>query len=155
MCRQTVMPPFLEHVARGAAFGAVVGSGIAGIGWFVRQRNEVTIELGVPAPNVLARHRPLAETLVHFEGVSHHSEATKALYAQVVRDCEFVCEHEAAERGAAQVAVQKRLTQALTCARRLAREAFRHRDPKAHDCRLQIEALEAHLGAVQKNMMMG
>lgn len=146
-------PPFYEHAARGAAFGAVIGTGIAVFGWFVRERNSSPIELGVDAPLLVRNHRALAETLLHFKGVSHHSATTKALYAQIVRDCEFVAANEAAT-GAQQVKVQKVVTQVVTCAKRLAHEAYRHRDPQAHDCRMQIETVEGHLAAVQKNMMM-
>ena len=147
------LPPLAEHAARGAAFGALVGGGIAAVGWFIRQRNTVTIELDVPAPRLLERYRPLAEVLLHFKGVAHHSATTRALYVHLVRDCEFVAEHDAAT-GAAQVVVQKRLTQAVNCAKRLAREALTYRDPQAHDCRMQIETLEGHLSSIQKNMMM-
>lgn len=148
------MPPFAEHAARGAAFGALVGGSIAAVGWFVRQRNETVIDLGVPAPRLMARYRALAETLLEFKAVSHHSETARALYTQIVRDCEYVAENEAAV-GPTQVAVQKRVTQAVSCARRLAHEAFKHRDPRAHDCRTRIDTLEGHLAGVQKNMMMG
>lgn len=151
------LPPFWEHATRGAAFGALVGGGVAVVGWAIRQRNQVAIDLGVPAaevPRLLGGHRALAETLLHFKELSHHSATTQALYAQIVRDCEFVLEREAAT-GGAQVAVQKRVSQALLCAKRLAHEAFRHRDPRAHDCRMQVDELEAHLSSVQKNMMMG
>lgn len=148
-----VAPPFFEHAARGAAFGALVGGSIAALGWVVRQRNETVVDLEVPAPTILARHRPLAEALLHFKAVSEHSDATQVLYAQVVRDCEFVVAHEEC-KGAAQVSVQKHITQAVTCAKRLCHEAFRHRDPRAHDCRMQVETIEGHLGNVQKNMML-
>lgn len=146
------LPPLFDHAARGAAFGALVGGGIATVGWFIRQRNTVTIDLDVPAPNIMANHRPLAETLLYFKNVSHHSPMTQTLYAHIVKDCEYVAQHNAAT-GASQVAVQKRYTCAISLAKRLAREAFKHRDPSAHDCRMQIQALEAHLGAIQKNMM--
>ena len=147
-------PPFLEHAARGAALGALVGGGIAAVGWFVRQRNDVVVDLGTPAPHLLSGYRALAETLLHFKEVAHHSTTTQALFAQMVQDCEFVAKHDTA-KGAMQLTVQKRITQTTTCARRLAHEAFRHRDSHAHDCRMQVEALEAHLGAIQKNMMIG
>lgn len=144
---------FPEHAAKGAVFGALVGGAVAAFGWVVRQRNEVPIDLGVPAPNLM-RHRALAEALLHFHGVSHHSAATRALFAQIVQDCEFVVGHEDA-KGGAQVAVQKRITQAIACCRKLAHLAFKHRDPASHDCRAQIETVEGHLTSVQKNMMMG
>ena len=148
-----MLPPFADHAMRGAAFGAFLGGSIAAAGWLVRQRDAEPVELGAEAPHLLARHRALAESLLHFKAVSEHSPTTRALYAQLVRDCEYAAERDAAT-GAAQVAVQKRVTQAASCAKRLAHEAYRHRDPRAHDCRMQIEALQGHLGALQKNMML-
>lgn len=147
------LPPFFDHAAKGALFGGLVGGSIAVVGWVVRQRNETVIDLGVDAPTILAAHRPLAEALLHFKDVSHHSATTRALYTQLVRNCESVVEQEDAT-GAAQVVVQKRVTEAVACAKRLAREAFRFRDPHAHDCRTQIEHVQGHLAGVQKNMMM-
>ena len=147
------VPPFFDHTARGAVFGAMVGGGIAALGWVVRQRNATVIDLEVPAPRILAEHRALAEALLYFKHVSHHNDTTRSLYAQVVKDCEFVVGQQGC-KGGAQVLLQKRITQAVACAKRLCHEAFRHRDPSAHDCRMQIEVLEGHLGSVQKNTML-
>ncbi len=148
-----MLPPFADHAMRGAAFGAFLGGSIAAVGWFVRQRDASPVDLGVPAPNLMARHRALAESLLHFKAVSEHSPTTRALYSQLVLDCEYAAERDSAT-GAAQVAVQKRVTQATSCAKRLVHQAYQHRDSRAHDCRMQIEALESHLGGLQKNMMM-
>ena len=101
----------------------------------------------------MARHRALAESLLHFKAVSEHSPTTRALYSQLVLECEYAAERDSAT-GAAQVVVQKRVTQAASCAKRLVHRAYQHRDSRAHDCRMQIEALESHLGGLQKNMMM-
>lgn len=149
------LPPFLDHTARGALFGAFFGGSVAAVGWAIRQRNEAVIDLGVPAPHLLAHHRDLAETILHFKAASEHSDATRALFAQIVKDCEYVVEHRHAPRGVAQVVVQKCITDAVHCARRLAREALRHRDPTAYEIRTQIDTLQGHLGGIQKNMLMG
>lgn len=149
-----VPPPFHEHLVKGAMLGAVVGGSIAGLGWVIRQRNTSTIDLGVEAPHLISGCRPLAEALLHFKAVARHSDAMQALFMQIVRDCDYVIEHRTAT-GGGQVAVQRRITQAVHCAKRFVREAYGHRDPAAHDVRMQIETLETHLGNVQKNMMMG
>ena len=65
-----MLPPFADHAMRGAAFGAFLGGSIAAVGWFVRQRDASPVDLGVPAPNLMARHRALAESLLHFTAVS-------------------------------------------------------------------------------------
>ena len=75
-----------------------------------------------------------------------------ALTSEVCQDCEFVAANDAAV-GGAQLAVQKRVTQIVVSAKRLVREALKHRDPCAHDCRMHVEGIEAHLGNIQKNMM--
>ena len=147
-------PPLIEHTVKGALMGAMLGGGVAALGWVMRARDATPIELGVPAPHLLARHRALAEALLPFERASHHGASTRALYTQLVRDCEFVVAQQHA-KGGAQVTVQKRVSQALLCAKRIAHEAFRARDPSAHDCRAQVDEVEAHLGTVQRNMMMG
>ena len=144
---------FLEHAAKGMLFGALVGGGIATTGWIVRQRNGAPVELGVAAPQLLARHRPLAETLLHYKEVSAATPAAGALYEQLVRECEYVAAHEDA-RGGAQVEVQKRVTRALACAHRLCRESFRARHPHCYECKMQVDALQGFLAGIQKNMMM-
>ena len=149
-----VVPPFWEHSAKGAAFGALFGGGVAAIGWIMRARNGAVIDLGAaPTPHLLAEHRALAETLLSFRCVSEHSATTRALYRQLVAHCEYVASHAHAT-GGKQVAVQKRVTSAVACAKRLAQEAMRFRDPRAYDCRAEVERVEGHLGGIQKNMMM-
>lgn len=147
---------FVEHAIKGAAFGAFLGASVASAGWVVRQRNAAPIDLGeVEAPVVLARHRPLAETLLEFKQISHHTASTRALYAQLVRECELVVANGGATGGVAQVTVQRRVLHAAGYAKRLVGAALRSRDPRAYDCRATIETLEGHLGAVLKNMLIG
>lgn len=143
----------VEHVAGGAICGALVGGTIAALGWVIRQRNNIVIDLNVPATHLMSRYRPLAECLLTFKAVCEHSSVTRALYIQIVKDCEFIAQHDTAT-GSAQIIVQKRILQAVACAKRLASEAFKYRDVAAHDCRAQIDTLREHLGNIQKNMMM-
>ena len=147
------LPPFLEHAAKGMLFGALVGGGIATSGWVIRQRNGAPIELGVRAPQLIARHRNFPEVLLHYKEVSQATPTAATLYKQLVLECEYVAAHEAAT-GGAQVEVQKRVTRAINCAHQLCRESFRARHPHCYECKMQIDAIKGFLGGIQKNMMM-
>lgn len=146
------VPPFIEHVFKGAVVGSFVGSGVAAVGWIIRSRNAIVVDLGIPTPVLLKRHRGLSETLLQYKQVSEVSPDAKALFNQLVVECEFVAANENAQ-GGMQVRVQKRVSQAIYCADKLCKEAFRLRHPQCYECRMNIETLKGQLGAIQKNMM--
>lgn len=147
------LPPFVDHTVRGAMAGALVGSGIAAVGWVIRRRNELVADLGVPAPTLVAHHRTLADTLLHFKAVSDVSGAAQALYRRLVDDCEHVVANAHAA-GGAQIRALQRASNAVACATKIADEAFRMRHPLCHDARMEVDTVRGALAGVQKNMMM-
>lgn len=147
------LPPFWDHSLRGAAVGAVLGGTIASVGWVIRQRNGQVVDLGEDAPSLLARYRPIAETLLHFKEVSNVSSVSKRLYKKIIKDCEFIASNDTAT-GGKQVEIQKRLMAVKFHAKQLASEAFKMRHVHCHDCALQIDTLDGQLSGIQKNMMM-
>lgn len=147
------LPTFVEHTTKGALFGAMLGGTIAAVGWEIRRRNASVIDLGVDAPHLLTRYRSIAETLMQFREVANVSPAAWAFYRQMVLDCDFIAANDGAT-GGTQVHVQKRVTQAIFCANKIAREAFRARNPQCHECRTHVDVLKGALSGIQKNMMM-
>ena len=146
------MPPLVEHVLRGGAFGAVVGGAIAGVGWVVRARNAMPVDLGVDAPALVATQRPFAELLLHFQGISHHTADTQRWYADLVACCEHVAA-SAGATGGAQGRVQAAATRAMANARALVNGAIAARDMNAYQCKTYLDEVQGHLNGLVRAML--
>jgi hypothetical protein len=146
------LPPIVDHVMKGAALGAFVGGGIATAGWFIRQRNQQSADLGVEAPNI-RKFSNLSDVLETFKPISAHSQHTRRLYTSLINMCEYIAKNAQAT-GGRQVAVQRSATAVISVAKRLCDEAIKHRDMGAYDAKAQIETLEGCIHNILQNMML-
>lgn len=148
---------FVEHVAAASLFGASLGAAIGGVGWVMRARERMEIDVGEhKIPYLLARRRECAEILHRFRAISRcDARRSPAWYRALVERCEFLAKHENGDAPPhVQAKAQTMVEEAKACANKLCRIAFAKGDGvRAHECRMEIESLDVHMHQMLKNVM--